>query len=154
MRSVRRSSRPPAPSSSRAGGAAPRSPECPRAKRSSWRGFGIEAVPALHPGDHCVGYVIAAGPYRLYHSGDTAAIDPGVRGVDVAFVPINGRLGNTDGPEAARLAQTVGAALAVPCHYDMFEFNTASPAAFAAECDRLGQPYRVLRNGGRLSLRE
>ena len=117
-------------------------------------GFGIEAVPALHPGDHCVGYVIAAGPYRLYHSGDTAAIDPGVRGVDVAFVPINGRLGNTDGPEAARLAHTVEAALAVPCHYDMFEFNTASPAAFAAECDRLGQPSRVLRNGGRLSLRK
>lgn len=116
-------------------------------------GFGVEAVPAIHPGDHCVGYVIEAGPHRLYHSGDTAAVDPGVRGVDLAFVPINGRLGNTDGPEAARLAHTVDAALAVPCHYDLFEFNTATPAAFAAECDRLGQPYRVLRNGERLTLR-
>ena len=113
-------------------------------------GFEIEPVPAVHPGDHCVGYVIAAGSHRLYHSGDTTPLDPGVRGVDVAFVPINGRLGNVDGPEGARLAHTVEAALAVPCHFDMFEFNTASPDAFVAECVRLGQPYRVLRQGERL----
>jgi L-ascorbate metabolism protein UlaG (beta-lactamase superfamily) len=46
----------------------------------------------------------------------------------------------------------VDAALAVPCHYDMFEFNTATPDAFVAECERIGQAYRVLRNGERLSL--
>lgn len=115
-------------------------------------GFRIEAVPAVHPGDHCVGYVIEAGPYRLYHSGDTTWIDPGVRGVDVAFVPINGKLDNLTGPEGARLAHIVDAALAIPCHYDMFAFNTAVPAAFTAECDRLDQPCRVLRNGERLSL--
>ena len=67
-------------------------------------------------------------------------------------MPINGKLGNLDGPEAARLARTVDAALAVPCHYDMFEFNTATPDAFVAECERLGQPYRVLRQGERLTL--
>ena len=115
-------------------------------------GFEIEAVPAVHPGEHCVGYVITAGPRRLYHSGDTTWLDPGVRGVDVALVPINGKLGNLDGPEAARLVRTVEAALAVPCHYGMFEFNTASPDAFAAECDRLGQRYRLLENGERLTL--
>ena len=106
----------------------------------------------MHYGGHCVGFVIEAGPRRLYHSGDTSWVDPGVRGVDVAFLPINGKLGNLDGPEAARLAQTVDAALAVPCHYDMFEFNTASPDAFVAECERLGQAYRVLRLGERLTL--
>jgi L-ascorbate metabolism protein UlaG (beta-lactamase superfamily) len=115
-------------------------------------GFRIEAVPAIHPGDHCVGYVIGAGARLLYHSGDTTWVDPGVRAVDVAFVPINGKLDNLDGTEGARLAHTVETALAVPCHYDMFEFNTASPDAFVAECVRLGQPYRVLRNGERLSL--
>ena len=75
-----------------------------------------------------------------------------MRGVDIAFVPINGKLNNLDGREGARLAHTVEAALAAPCHYEMFEFNTATPGAFTAECDRLGQPYRVLRNGERLSL--
>lgn len=115
-------------------------------------GFRAEAVPAVHPGDHCVGYVLEAGPHRVYHAGDTTWVDPGIEGVDVAFVPINGMLNNLDGPEGARLAQAVGAALAVPCHFDLFEFNTASPEGFAAECDRIGQPYRVLRNGERLSL--
>ena len=115
-------------------------------------GFRIEPVPAVHPGDHCVGYVVTAGPHRLYHSGDTTWVDPGVRGVDLALVPINGKLNNLDGAEGARLAHQVQAALAVPCHYDMFEFNTADPEAFVAECDRLGQPYRLLRNGERLTL--
>ena len=115
-------------------------------------GFRIEAVPAEHPGEHCVGYVIAAGGRRLYHSGDTTWVDPGVRGVDVALLPINGKLDNLDGPEAARLAHTVEAALAIPCHYDMFEFNTARPDAFVAECERLGQPYRVLGLGEQLTL--
>ena len=115
-------------------------------------GFRVHAVPAEHPGEHCVGYVIEAGERRLYHSGDTTWVDPGVRGIDVAFLPINGKLGNLDGLEAARLARTVGAALAVPCHYEMFEFNTATPDAFAAECERLGQPYRVLALGERLTL--
>jgi L-ascorbate metabolism protein UlaG (beta-lactamase superfamily) len=75
-----------------------------------------------------------------------------VRGVDLALLPINGKLNNLDGAEAARLARLVEAQLAVPCHYDLFEFNTADPEAFAAECERLGQPYRVLRNGERVSL--
>jgi L-ascorbate metabolism protein UlaG (beta-lactamase superfamily) len=116
-------------------------------------GFAVEAVPALHPGDHCVGYVVTTGPYRLYHAGDTTWVDPGVRGVDLAFLPINGKLNNLDGAEAARLAQQVEAKLAVPCHYDLFEFNTAEPETFGAECERLGQPYLVLRNGERVSVR-
>jgi L-ascorbate metabolism protein UlaG (beta-lactamase superfamily) len=115
-------------------------------------GFRIEAVPAEHPGEHCVGYVITAGERRLYHSGDTMWVEPGVDGVDVAIVPINGKLGNVDAVEGARLAQQAGAKLAVPCHFDMFEFNTTTPDAFVAECERLGQSYRVLRNGERLSL--
>ena len=115
-------------------------------------GFQIEPVLAVHPGDHCVGYVVSVGRRRLYHSGDTTWVDPGVRGVDVAVVPINGKLNNLDGTEAARLAHQVEAGLAVPCHYDMFEFNTAAPDAFVAECERLGQPYRVLEQGERSSV--
>jgi hypothetical protein len=34
----------------------------------------------------------------------------------------------------------------------MFEFNTATPDAFVAECERLGQAYRVLERGERLTL--
>jgi hypothetical protein len=34
----------------------------------------------------------------------------------------------------------------------MFEFNTASPAAFVAECQRIGQAFEVVQAGGRLSV--
>jgi L-ascorbate metabolism protein UlaG (beta-lactamase superfamily) len=112
-------------------------------------GFAVEAVPARHPGDHCVGYVIDG---RIYHSGDTEAIEPPAHRVELALLPINGKVGNMDGAEAARLAHAMGAGLAVPMHFEMFEFNTASPELFRTECERLGQPYRVLRAGERLDL--
>jgi L-ascorbate metabolism protein UlaG (beta-lactamase superfamily) len=122
--------------------------------------FQLTAVPAAHEelGPEFVGYIVRAGPYVIYHSGDTLRFPRQAEtlrafGIDVALLPINGRAperrvaGNLDGPEAAQLAHDLGARLVIPCHYEMFEFNTASPAPFAAACERLGQPYRVLRAG-------
>ena len=61
--------------------------------------------------------------------------------------------GNLDGREAARLAHAIGARCVVPCHYEMFAFNTAEPRElFIPECERLGQPCRVLRAGEALAL--
>jgi len=112
-----------------------------------------------------LGYLVAAGPFRVYHSGDTVDY-PGLaerlapHRPDVALLPINGRAAggrvpaNLDGPGAAALARAMGARLAVPCHYDMFTFNTASPEGFARAAEALGQPYRVLRVGERLALPE
>lgn len=133
-------------------------------------GFRIAAVPAAHEQIdrdahgrcHHLGYVVRFGGWSLYHAGDCVLYDGQVErlrpfAVDVALLPINGRTperrvpGNFDGPEAARLAHAIGARLAVPCHYEMFEFNTASPAAFEAEAARIGQPFRVLRCGERLA---
>jgi L-ascorbate metabolism protein UlaG (beta-lactamase superfamily) len=116
-------------------------------------GFRIEAVPAHHDGaPEAVGYVIRNGPFTLYHSGDTRRVQGIAEAVvayaiDVALVPVNGRLGNMDGADAARLAYEAGATIAIPCHYEMFRFNTASPARFVAECVRLGQEYRLLAAG-------
>jgi L-ascorbate metabolism protein UlaG (beta-lactamase superfamily) len=73
------------------------------------------------------------------------------------LLPINGRAperrvaGNLWGREAAQLAKAIGARMAIPCHYEMFEFNTATPEEFVAECQHLEQPYRVLRAGERWS---
>jgi L-ascorbate metabolism protein UlaG (beta-lactamase superfamily) len=105
-----------------------------------------------------LGYLIRWGEFNLYHSGDTLrheALVPALRrfAVHVALLPINGDrperrvAGNLDGRQAAQLARDIGARCVVPCHYDMFEFNTASPRDFVAECERLGQPHRILRNG-------
>jgi L-ascorbate metabolism protein UlaG (beta-lactamase superfamily) len=78
--------------------------------------------------------------------------------IDIALLPINGRAperrvaGNLWGREAAQLGRTIGARLVIPCHYDMFAFNTASPAEFIAACQRIGQPFRVLQCGERFEL--
>jgi L-ascorbate metabolism protein UlaG (beta-lactamase superfamily) len=114
-----------------------------------------ETAEGLYP---YLGYVVKFGGYSVYHSGDTvlyAGLVEKLRAheVDVAMLPINGSLperrvaGNLWGGEAARLAFDAGVKVAVPCHYGMFEFNTASPEEFAAECERLGQKFRLLRNG-------
>ncbi|HVP46958.1 MAG TPA: hypothetical protein VMT32_10250, partial [Bryobacteraceae bacterium] len=69
--------------------------------------------------------------------------------------PINGRAperrvaGNLSGPEAARLAKAMAAQMVIPCHYEMFEFNTADPAEFVRTAESIGQAYRVLRCGER-----
>jgi L-ascorbate metabolism protein UlaG (beta-lactamase superfamily) len=110
-----------------------------------------------------LGYIIQFGPWALYHSGDTvwyAGMVEKLRAwpIDIALLPINGRAperrvaGNLDGPEAAQLAKVIGAKLVIPCHYEMFTFNTASPNGFIAAAEQLKQPYRVLRAGERLSL--
>jgi L-ascorbate metabolism protein UlaG (beta-lactamase superfamily) len=127
-------------------------------ERVSIAGFELEAVPAAHPepGPGYAGYLVRVGGRTLYHSGDTMVFDgqaERARGADVALLPINGALGNMDAAAAAGLAHAMGAGVAIPCHYELFEFNTADPADFVRECDRLGQPCHVLRAGERYSLR-
>lgn len=110
-----------------------------------------------------IGFWARIGPFRLYHSGDTLWHDDIVRdlrehGCDIAFVPINGNkperrvAGNLNGTEAAALAKSVCAHVAVPHHFEMFEFNTEPPDEFVSACDRLGQRCKVLRCGERFTL--
>jgi L-ascorbate metabolism protein UlaG (beta-lactamase superfamily) len=128
--------------------------------------FTIHAVPAAHEqletdeaGRHLyLGYVVQAGPWTIYHSGDTVRYQGMVERlrawpIDVALLPINGALperrvaGNLWGREAAQLARDIGARCVIPCHYEMFEFNTVSPAEFVEHCQALRQNFKVLRAG-------
>jgi L-ascorbate metabolism protein UlaG (beta-lactamase superfamily) len=107
-----------------------------------------------------LGYVLQFGDWVVYHSGDTIRYPEMAEklrpfGAHIALLPINGRAperrvaGNLSGPEAAQLAKDIGARMVIPCHFEMFEFNTASPDEFVTECRRLGQPCQVLRCGER-----
>jgi L-ascorbate metabolism protein UlaG (beta-lactamase superfamily) len=128
--------------------------------------FEISGIASAHPSIECddsgqsrfLGYILRLGEFTIYHSGDTLWHDGLVASlrpfaIDLALLPINGDrperrvAGNLDGRQAAQLAHAIGARCVVPCHYDLFEFNTASPKDFSAECKRLGQPYRVLKHG-------
>ena len=132
--------------------------------------FTIHAVPAAHEtverdeAGRCkfLGYVVQFGPYTVYHSGDTMWHDGIVEAlapfeIDVALLPINGRdpqrkvAGNLNAEEAIHLAQETNTKVVIPCHYDMFTFNTADPADFVQVAKKQGQAYQVLRGGERWS---
>ena len=105
-----------------------------------------------------MGYVIEFGPWKIYHSGDTLWFD-GMPGTlkpfkpDLALLPINGNdpsrkvAGNLDSKEAAQLGKLIEAKCVIPCHYDMFYFNTADVRQFEKEAKAMDQPYKVLRGG-------
>ena len=128
--------------------------------------YELHAVPAAHEdielspeGDHhFIGLIIQAGSWVIYHSGDTVLYEDILEylklwTIDVALLPINGRdpargvAGNLSGAEAVELAKQTGASIVIPCHYDMFEFNTVSPDEFVASAEERQQTYRVLQIG-------
>jgi len=133
--------------------------------------FAFYAIPSAHEaleqdenGDHrFIGLLIQIGKWTLYHSGDCVPYDGLVERlrnwkIDLALLPINGRdpgrgvAGNFSGEEAAQLAKQIDAGLIVPCHYEMFEFNTVSPEEFVGYAKQLGQKYHLLKSGERLDL--
>jgi L-ascorbate metabolism protein UlaG (beta-lactamase superfamily) len=117
-----------------------------------------------HGNSKFLGFCAEIGPWRVFHSGDTLWHEDLVEElratgpIDVMFLPINGNkperrvAGNLNGTEAAALAKACGAGRVIPCHYDMFTFNTDTPDEFTTTCERLAQPYKVLESGEHLSL--
>ena len=127
--------------------------------------FALQALPAAHEeleqdeagNHHFLGYLVEVAGVTIYHSGDTVLYE-GIeeflaQPIDIAILPINGRdpargvAGNLTAAEAVGLARQIGAGLLIPCHFDMFEFNTVDPAEFVELANAAGQPYALLRNG-------
>ncbi|MFZ9981775.1 MAG: MBL fold metallo-hydrolase [Cyclobacteriaceae bacterium] len=132
--------------------------------------FKIHGVPSAHNSIErdklgqsiYLGYVISFGPWTIYHSGDTMLFDGmeellSTFNIDLALLPINGYdpvrrvAGNLDGKQAAVLARDIGARIVIPHHFDMFEFNTASPQLFESTCKQIGQAFYTMRQGESLS---
>ncbi len=137
-------------------------------KQVTVEGFTFHGLPARHNEierdefGNCkyMGYVIEFGRHTIYHSGDTLWFD-GMCDllkpfeVDVALLPINGNkherkvAGNLDCKEAALLGKEIGAKYVIPCHYDLFTFNTADVNEFINEAEKIAQPYKILKGGER-----
>jgi L-ascorbate metabolism protein UlaG (beta-lactamase superfamily) len=133
-------------------------------------GFSLHAIPSAHESverdelGRCryLGYIVRVGDRTIYHCGDTVRYEGMAErlspwNIDVALLPINGRspqrrvAGNLWGHEAAALARDAGAKLAIPCHYGMFAFNTASTDEFVRAANQLGQRFELLQCGQRYS---
>ena len=133
-----------------------------------WGVFRITGVAAAHNAielddrGRCkfLGFVVDFGPWTVFHSGDTLWHHGMVEALvihkpNLALLPINGNkperrvAGNLNPQEAAALARAGNVSCVIPCHYDMFEFNTADPADFVQACESLQQGNRVLLGGER-----
>lgn len=132
--------------------------------------FTFHGIPAKHneidrdeySNSRFMGYVIGFGNHRIYHSGDTIWFEEMVEllmpfEIDVAILPINGNkperkvAGNLNCKEAAELGKAIHAKWVVPCHYDMFTFNTADVNDFVKSAEKINQTYRVLKGGERFT---
>lgn len=129
-------------------------------------GIKVSAIPAKHEqfdkdekhGYPYLSYVIEAEGLTLLHAGDTIPYDGQVErakpfGVDVAFLPINGRdefrhqlqfEGNFTSEEAVVFARSINAKRTIPMHYDMFTLNTADVREFCQIAESRDLNYRVL----------
>jgi len=110
-----------------------------------------------------LGYIVRFGPWTVYHSGDTLWHEDLAerligQGIDLAYLPINGNkperrvAGNLDGAEAVNLACQAGIGTVIPCHFEMFGFNTETPELLLRTASATGQPVRVLRSGERFEV--
>jgi L-ascorbate metabolism protein UlaG (beta-lactamase superfamily) len=133
--------------------------------------FTLHAIPSAHEtlgtdenGDHkYIGLIIEVGGRTIYHSGDCMLYE-GLENrlkkwkIDLALLPINGRdptrgvPGNFNSKEAALLGREINAEMTIPCHYEMFEFNSVSPEGFINEAGRIGQKIHILKCGERFDL--
>lgn len=132
-------------------------------------GLTVRVFPAAHEeldpdseGRHpFLGYGIAAGGVKIYHSGDCVPFDGLAARIaafapDIALLPVNGRdaqrladgvPGNFTLPEAIALARDC--AFLVPHHFGMFDFNTIDPTRIdAAAASRRTPPVILCPTAG------
>ncbi len=105
--------------------------------------FAVHVVAAQHSEDS-VGFVFefqndgsSADTVSVYITGDTEYNDGLASAVEeygpeVLMVPINGRWGNMDAAQAAKLAAEIAPREVIPMHYGMFAGNDADPAKFVS----------------------
>ncbi len=103
--------------------------------------FTFHAIPSAHEmmeqdenGDHrFIGLIIQVGKWTIYHSGDCILYGGLVERLKDWKIDIH-------------------AGIVIPCHYEMFEFNTVSPKEFVKAANEIEQEYQLLKCGQRLDL--
>ena len=113
----------------------------------SEKGITIYSVKAEHSDRCAVGFILDDANKTYYVSGDTLynydVIDDVLSlvetGVDYAFLPINGVGNNMNAKDAADFAYEIGAKIAIPLHYGLFD--SLDPAEFDFEDAMTLEPF-------------
>lgn len=106
---------------------------------------GVFALPTSPDVLDTTGYLLRfANGRTVYHTSDTAftplLMQAAPRGVDVMFVPINGKWGNLNVEQAVELTEVVGPRYVLPNHYDLMALNAENPESFRWFCQHRGLP--------------
>lgn len=97
--------------------------------------FKITAVFADHTVP-AVGVLVEYNGETFYFSGDTYYNEKLEKiKCDYLFICINGKLGNMNADEAAKLTNIIKPRIAVPNHYDMFESNSENPENYTKQIE-------------------
>lgn len=104
------------------------------------KGIKIKAVFADHGtlAPDAIGVLLTVKGIRMYFSGDTAYRPELMKDVidfapDIAVLSVNGKFGNLNSEEGAKLAAMIGAKIAIPCHFWTFREHGGDPQSFAEE---------------------
>ena len=100
-----------------------------------------------------IGFLISVADVAIYHTGDTGYVELlgylSKYSIDVMLTCINGKYGNMNCIEAAKLTNVLQPRIAIPNHYDLFEHNQANPHKFKKSLlERSGDvECRILERG-------
>lgn len=111
------------------------------------KGIGFEAVYAEHSDNKAVGVIVFYGGKNYYITGDTLynkkVIDDIRVPIDVVFLPVNGVGNNMNMTDAALFAEKIGAGVAVPVHFGLFD--SLDPANFAFKNKVIPEIYKEIK---------
>lgn len=111
------------------------------------KGVRFLAVRAEHSDDRAIGVIIAYGDKNYYITGDTLynkkVIDDITVPIDVVFLPVNGVGNNMNMTDAALFAEKIGAGVAVPVHFGLFD--SLDPANFAFKNKVIPEIYKEIK---------
>ncbi len=113
--------------------------------------FQVFGVPAFHGelAPDAIGVILDFDGIRVYHTGDTAYYPEQMQKAielkpDILIPPINGKFGNLNADEAARLAHDVRAKIVIPSHFWMFIEHNGDPGAFVEACRKYAPEVQPL----------
>jgi len=119
---------------------------------SVWSENGVTfySIRAEHSERDAVGFILDDGDKTYYISGDTLynfdviddCLDLVEDGVDYAFLPINGKGNNMNAKDAADFAYEIGAKVAIPVHYGLFD--SVDPDDFDFDDKKILEPYKSI----------
>lgn len=106
----------------------------------------FKAVYAAHSDNSAIGVIINFESKNYYITGDTLFHDKVLADItcpiEVVFLPINGVGNNMNAVDAALFAEKIGAKLAVPLHFGLFD--EIDPKSFSFANKVIPKPYQVI----------